>query len=49
MGPSGFVHGVDMTPSQLAVARATQKFHAEAFGHERSNVAFHEGFIEVLL
>ena len=48
VGPGGFVHGVDMTPSQLEVARATQAFHAEAFGHERSNVAFHEGFIEDL-
>lgn len=46
VGAAGFVHGIDMTPEQLAVARDTQVWHAERFGF--ANVAFHQGFIEDL-
>ena len=46
VGASGEVVGVDMTPEQLAVARAHQAFHAEAFGTD--NVRFVEGTIERL-
>lgn len=48
VGEAGFVVGVDMTEEQLAVARAHQGYHAEAFGYAASNVAFHEGYIEKL-
>ncbi|MFY8149414.1 MAG: methyltransferase domain-containing protein [Prochlorococcaceae cyanobacterium] len=46
VGPSGSVVGVDMTPEQLAVARAHQQHHAECFGY--GNVDFLEGTIEQL-
>lgn len=46
VGPSGEVVGVDMTDEQLAVARAHQSYHAEAFGY--SNVRFLHGYIEQL-
>ncbi|MEM9494500.1 MAG: methyltransferase domain-containing protein [Pseudomonadota bacterium] len=45
-GPTGRVVGVDMTPEQLAVARAHKDWHAEKFGF--SNVDFLEGDIERL-
>lgn len=45
-GPEGEVVGVDMTPKQLAVARAHQDWHAEKFGY--ANVSFLEGDIERL-
>lgn len=48
VGPNGRVVGVDMTPAQLDVARRHQAYHAEAFGHDSSNVEFHLGFIETL-
>lgn len=48
VGESGQVVGVDMTSAQLDVARAHQDFHAQAFGYARSNVAFHQGYIETL-
>ncbi len=48
VGEGGQVVGVDMTTEQLDVARAHQGFHAQAFGHGASNVAFHHGFIERL-
>jgi arsenite methyltransferase len=47
-GPDGLVVGVDMTPEQLDVARAHQDWHAERYGHPRSNVQFIEGDIEAL-
>lgn len=47
-GPDGFVHGVDMTASQLAVAEQTLEWHRQRFGYAQSNVAFHQGFIEDL-
>lgn len=46
VGPTGRVIGVDMTPEQLAVARAHQDWHATRFGY--ANTEFHEGFIEEL-
>ena len=48
VGEQGEVVGVDMTPEQLAVARAHQEWHRERFGHARSNVTFLEGDIEHL-
>lgn len=48
VGPEGFVHGIDMTAEQLEVARRTAAWHQDRFGYARTNVAFHEGFIEEL-
>lgn len=48
VGPAGSVVGVDMTPVQLAVARAHLEHHRAAFGHEESNVRFLDGYIERL-
>ena len=48
VGPGGQVHGVDMTPEQLDVARAHVDWHRERLGREQSNVHFHEAFIEDL-
>ena len=46
VGERGEVVGVDMTPEQLAVAKAHQAFHADQFGF--ANVRFLEGQIEQL-
>lgn len=46
VGPGGAVVGVDMTPEQLALARAHQDWHAEKSGC--ANVCFIEGDIENL-
>ena len=46
VGATGRVVGVDMTPEQLAVARAHQAHHAERFGFD--NVTLLEGQIEAL-
>ncbi len=48
VGPDGFVHGVDMTDSQLQVARDTVAWHTARFGYAQPNVAFHQGYIEDL-
>jgi SAM-dependent methyltransferase len=48
VGETGRVVGVDMTDTQLDVARAHQDYHAETFGHGASNVEFHKGYIEAL-
>jgi arsenite methyltransferase len=48
VGERGRVIGVDMTMEQLAVARKHQAWHAERYGYAKSNVEFHEGFIEDL-
>ncbi len=48
VGESGHVTGVDATPAQLAVARATQDWHRDRFGHAASNVSFVDGDIEQL-
>ena len=42
------VVGVDMTEEQLAVARAHQTYHRDAFGLSQVNTAFHTGYIEQL-
>lgn len=49
-GQSGRVIGVDMTDSQLQVARDTEQFHADTFFGEGSkpNTDFRKGFIEDL-
>lgn len=46
VGASGRVIGLDMTEEQLAVARATQAWHAEQFGY--ANTDFRQGYIEDL-
>jgi arsenite methyltransferase len=48
VGERGRVIGVDMTPAQLEIARRHQAWHAERYGHARSNVEFVEGRIEEL-
>ena len=48
VGPNGRVIGVDMTPSQLEVAKRHQQEQAERFGFEESNVEFMNGYIEDL-
>jgi Methylase involved in ubiquinone/menaquinone biosynthesis len=48
VGEEGFVVGVDMTEEQLSVARRHQDWHAERFGYAKSNVEFHQGYIEKL-
>lgn len=48
VGESGRVIGVDMTPEQLEVALRHQDWHAQRYGYARSNVSFHEGYIERL-
>ncbi len=48
VGESGFVVGVDMTEEQLETATRHLEYHRERFGYRRSNVAFHQGYIEEL-
>lgn len=48
VGADGYVVGIDMTPEQLAVARRHRQFHANTFGHSRSNVEFIDGNIDRL-
>lgn len=48
VGENGHVHGVDMTPEQIDVARKYQKEQAEIFGYDRPNTSFHQGYIEDL-
>ncbi len=48
VGENGYVLGVDMTPEQLAVAERHKDYHRQQFGHERSNVAFMQGYLERL-
>lgn len=48
VGEHGRVIGVDMTDGQLAVAERHRAFHAERFGHARSNVSLRLGRIEDL-
>jgi SAM-dependent methyltransferase len=47
VGPSGFVHGIDMTDEQLAVANDHADEVARSFGFPARNTAFHKDFIEV--
>lgn len=46
VGAKGRVHGLDMTPELLAVARRNVAPVMAAFRFERPNVDFNEGFIE---
>jgi SAM-dependent methyltransferase len=48
VGENGSVVGVDMTPSQLAVAKKNIPFHTEKFGYQKPNVSFLHGEIENL-
>jgi len=48
VGETGSVVGVDMTPEQLAVAQRHREYHAQEFGHARSNVEFVAADIERL-
>ena len=48
VGPRGHVIGVDMTPSQLEVARRTEQWHADRFRYPKPNTTFHQGYIEDL-
>ena len=48
VGEHGRVIGIDMTPEQLAVAARHQAWHAERYGHVRSNVTLVDGLIEDL-
>ncbi|MCB9550215.1 MAG: methyltransferase domain-containing protein [Myxococcales bacterium] len=48
VGPTGHVHGVDMTAEQLDVARQTLDWHMERFGYSTPNVTLHQGYIEDL-
>lgn len=48
VGEHGRVIGVDMTPEQLEVAIRHQDWHAQRYGHARSNVSFLHGYIEDL-
>lgn len=48
VGEHGCVHGVDMTPSQLEVAKKYTRWHMDRFGFKKANVSFQQGFIEDL-
>lgn len=48
VGEAGRVIGVDMTAEQLAVAARHRDWHAERYGHARSNVELCEGYVEDL-
>lgn len=48
VGEEGSVVGVDMTPEQIAVARAHVQGHTERYGYAHPNVAFLDGYIEQL-
>ena len=48
VGADGLVHGVDMTESQLAIAKQTEAWHQARFGFEAPNTRFHQGYIEDL-
>lgn len=48
VGAAGHVTGVDATPEQLQVARATADWHRERFGYAEANVGFVDGDIEAL-
>ena len=46
VGPNGHVHGVDMTPEMLAIARRNGEEVARRLGYPASNVSFHESVME---
>lgn len=45
-GPEGFVHGIDMTPSQINLASQNANCVMKNFDFGKLNVAFHQEFIE---
>jgi SAM-dependent methyltransferase len=47
-GESGRVIGVDMTAEQIEIAVKYQEEQRVSFGYDRSNVVFHQGYIEDL-
>jgi SAM-dependent methyltransferase len=47
-GESGHVIGVDMTLEQIEVAKKYQEEQRVSFGFDKSNVTFHQGYIEDL-
>lgn len=48
VGERGRVIGVDMTAEQLALAERHRAWHAERYGHARSNVDLRAGYVEDL-
>ncbi|XP_013865651.1 arsenite methyltransferase [Austrofundulus limnaeus] len=48
VGEEGHVSGIDMTESQLEVARAYVDYHMKEFGYKKPNVSFVQGYIEAL-
>jgi 2-polyprenyl-3-methyl-5-hydroxy-6-metoxy-1,4-benzoquinol methylase len=46
VGEKGKVYGVDMTKEQLEIAEKYKDYQAKAFGYEKSNVEFINGYIE---
>jgi len=48
VGEQGSVIGVDMTTEQLKVAQQHRSTQAQRFGFAKSNVTFHQGYIEDL-
>ncbi|XP_047435534.1 arsenite methyltransferase [Mugil cephalus] len=49
VGENGHVTGIDMTESQLEVARNFVDYHMKEFGYKKPNVSFVQGYIEALL
>ena len=48
VGEGGRAIGVDMTAEQIAIAEKYRDEQAQRFGYARSNVEFHQGYIEDL-
>ncbi|KAM9197843.1 arsenite methyltransferase isoform 2-T2 [Dugong dugon] len=48
VGEKGHVTGIDMTKSQVEVAKNYVKYHMEKYGFQASNVTFIHGYIEKL-
>ena len=49
VGENGRIIGVDMTDSQLDVAKKYQDEMAEKFGYSKSNIDFHKGYMTLIL
>ncbi|XP_019314842.2 arsenite methyltransferase isoform X1 [Panthera pardus] len=48
VGEMGHVTGIDMTESQVEVAKKYIEYHMEKYGFQTPNVTFHRGYIEKL-
>ena len=48
VGEKGSVVGVDMTIEQIETARKYVDYHTQKFGYSKSNIEFHQGYIEKL-